>query len=173
MTYNSYTGIWIIPISQINIGLTVPNVIGGGTTAVTIDFTNAFGESTWSIQALTVPDYTNGGTRTVGYVIDIVFQPAYNDFQAMQTDLDAITRGIIDTVTLTLKAQSAQPKGATMEVNDNNAFYSLNDWSAFIRSSNMTEFPRLDFVLHGTFAADIFGQLDLTHIGTPFTFTEN
>lgn len=167
--YNSYTGLWVIPMHRLQMSITRRNITTGAAEEFTVDFTHAIGESTWSFSAITVPDYDTGGVRTVAYDVQVTFSPPYNDFESMIDDLDAISVGILNNVTLILKAQAEQPKGATMTINDDYEHYPIKDWSAFIRTNNSTEIPRLEIVCAGKFPPNVFSYFDVAlHRGAFF-----
>src|SRR5688500_15406414 len=131
--YNNYISNWIVPLNRLVVTFDIPQP-DGSIIARTVDFTHASTDSNWSFQGITVPDYNNGGVRTVAHACDIVFAPPYNDFGALRDDFEAVAMGIVKTVSLTLKAPTAQPKGATMLVSDNYIYYPLDDWSISMRT---------------------------------------
>jgi hypothetical protein len=162
-TFDSLTGVWVVPMHALDFQILMPD----GTT-LEASMIHAESDSTWNVQAINVADFSNGGTRTVGYVCDVVFIPPYTDLGEFWQTIRALQKGRIQTLTLTLQARMEQPKGATMPISDN-AAYLINDWTGYIGTNNQMERGRFVFNMHGTFGVDLFDYFNaLLHRGNFF-----
>jgi hypothetical protein len=159
--YNSYTGIWILPISALTMTLEhTVNTFSSTLATTELTFVNAEANSSLAIEPIAVPDFNNGGERTVGFVGSITFVAPYNDFGSMEIDFDAITRGRITSMALTLQAQDAQPKGGLMTV-EGNVWQPINDWTVKPRFPQVEMRPTLELILNGVMSSAMFAVVDV------------